>query len=72
MADQMGLGKTLQMIALVASDADKILPASGTAWKGAELASTLIVVPFPRKWPIPMHPCITDEIQQCWRLGQTN
>lgn len=56
MADQMGLGKTLQMIALVASDADKILPAGGIAWKGAELASTLIVVPFPRKCLIPMHP----------------
>ena len=59
----MGLGKTLQMIALVASDADKILPAGRIAWKGAELASTLIVVPFPRKWFIPMHPCITDETQ---------
>lgn len=68
----MGLGKTLQMIALVASDADKILPAGRIAWKGPELASTLIVVPLPRKRLIPMHPCITDESQQCWRLGQTN
>ena len=48
-ADQMGLGKTLQMIALVASDIDKTLPAGRTARKGVEVASTLIVVPFPRK-----------------------
>ena len=45
----MGLGKTLQMIALVASDIDKTLPAGRTARKGVEVASTLIVVPFPRK-----------------------
>ena len=68
----MGLGKTLQMIALVASDADKIPPAGRMAWKGSELDSTLIVVPLPRKWLIPMHPYITDESQQCWRLGPTN
>ena len=57
----MGLGKTLQMIALVASDADKILPAGRIAWKGLELGSTLIVVPLPRKCRTPMHPCSTDE-----------
>lgn len=56
----MGLGKTLQMIALVASDVDKVLPAGRIAWKGTELASTLIVVPFPRKRLILMHLCITD------------
>ena len=42
----MGLGKTVEMIALVASDADKILPTGCIAWKGAKLAGTLIVVPF--------------------------
>ena len=68
----MGLGKTLQMIALVASDADQILPASRIAWKGLELGSTLIVVPLPRKRLEPWHQCITDDFQQCWRLGQTN
>lgn len=45
----MGLGKTVEMIALVASDADKILPTGRIAWEGAELAGTLIVVPFSRK-----------------------
>ena len=68
----MGLGKTLQMIALVASDADQVLPAGRIAWKGPELGSTLIVVPLPRKRCIPMHPCSTDKFQQCWRLGRTN
>ena len=72
MADQMGLGKTLQMIALVASDADKIQPAGRIEWKGPELDSTLIVVPLPCKRLIPMHACIADESRQCWRLGQTN
>jgi SNF2-related domain len=47
MADQMGLGKTLQMIALIASDVDKITPTSPIAWKKGEMASTLVVVPFP-------------------------
>lgn len=47
MADQMGLGKTLQMIALIASDVGKSTPTGPFAWKKAELASTLIVVPFP-------------------------
>jgi SNF2-related domain len=50
MADQMGLGKTLQMIALIASDVDKITPTDPIAWKKAELASTLLVVPFPCGW----------------------
>ena len=45
----MGLGKTVEMIALVASGADKILPTGRIAWKGAELAGTLIVIPFSRK-----------------------
>ena len=49
MADQMGLGKTLQMIALVASDIDKFTPIGHIARKEVELASTLIVVPFSRK-----------------------
>ena len=68
----MGLGKTLQMIALVASDADQIFPAGRIAWKRPELGSTLIVVPLPRKRLTPMHPCSTDDFPQCWRLGQTN
>ena len=47
MADQMGLGKTLQMIALIASDVDKITPTGPIIWKNAEPANTLVVVPFP-------------------------
>lgn len=68
----MGLGKTLQMIALVASDLDRTQPTSCTAWKRPELACTLIVVPFPRKCLSLGHPYITDESQQCWRSGLTN
>lgn len=48
MADQMGLGKTLQMIALIASDVDRITPTGPIAWKNAKQAGTLVVVPFPR------------------------
>jgi hypothetical protein len=47
MADQMGLGKTLQMIALVASDLEKHSASSDLSEQSSELASTLIVVPLP-------------------------
>ena len=47
MADQMGLGKTLQMIALVASDIGRPKLQNSLVRKSTELSSTLIVVPFP-------------------------
>jgi SNF2 family DNA or RNA helicase len=47
MADQMGLGKTLQMIALVASDIGRPKLKNSLVRKSTELSSTLIVVPFP-------------------------
>lgn len=49
LADQMGLGKTLQMIALIASDVAKIRPIHHVALKEIKLLNTLVVVPFPCK-----------------------
>lgn len=45
----MGLGKTLQIIALVAADVAKSMPSRHIPLEEIKVANTLIVVPFPCK-----------------------
>ena len=59
LADQMGLGKTLQMIALIASDAGKMTPESGGPEAPVQI-STLVIVPFPRMCFRHLHACNID------------
>jgi hypothetical protein len=65
MADQMGLGKTLQMIALVASDIERPKLRNSLVRKWTELSSTLIVVPFPCEVYLLLSLCFADDLWQC-------
>jgi SNF2 family DNA or RNA helicase len=62
MADQMGLGKTLQMIALVASDIERPKLRNPLVWKSTELSSTLVVVPFPCELYLLSRLCFADNL----------
>ena len=50
LADQMGLGKSLSMIALIASDRDQQLSLGRQMSHGNNVGATLIVVRAPREW----------------------
>ena len=49
-ADHMGLGKSLSMIALIASDANEMVPRHPSITEHAK--TTLIIVPSTRKMPL--------------------